>query len=145
MGNLLEEENRGAVRRVALGSLGVFTGDCTVGLGSEKGRKSGESASSSSASDRGPRGALGLECRGRRMYARLRDKVGAASDSDSEELELSALLDGLFGDSLKNGLSFCVRSESLRDASRALEDWMAGKRASDDGRWARVGEAFCIW
>ena len=22
---------------------------------------------------------------------------------------------------------------------------MAGDRASDDGRWARVGEAFCTW
>lgn len=145
VGNLLEAGDSGAIRRVALGSLAVFTGDCKVGLGSEKGRKGGESASSSSASESGPRGALELECRGRRMYARLRDNGGAASDSDPEELELSALLDGLLGDSLKNGLSFCVRSESLRDASRALEECMAGARASEDVLWARVGEAFCTW
>ena len=146
VGIFLDEGRCGAVRRVALGSLFILAGACSAGLGLEKGKKGGESASSSSASESGPRGAFELECRGRRMYARLRDKGGAASDSEDEELELSALLDGLVGVSVRiAGLSFCVRSESLRDASRALEAWMAGERASEDGRWPRVGEAFCIW
>ena len=77
------------MRSVVLGSA---DGDCFVALGSEKGRKGGESGSSSSASESGPRGALEAECRGRRWYARLRDKGRAASDSDDDELESSALL-----------------------------------------------------
>ncbi len=102
--NLLGDEKCGAVRRVALGSLGW---GCTTALESTNGKKGGESVSSSSASESGPRGALELEWRGRRMYARLRDNWGAAADSeDEEELESSALLDGLAAVSFNDGLSF---------------------------------------
>ena len=131
------------LRRVALGSTGV--GSFLTAVGSEKGRKGAESSSSSSASESDPRGFLELEYRGRRMYARLRDSGGAASDSDDEELEKSILLDELAFLSTEDILSLAVASDDFRDSSRALPDCPANNGDSGSYRWLIVGEPFDTW
>ena len=100
-----------AMRSVALGSI-LGSDGLTAAFASEKGRKGGESASScSSSSESGPKGGLGFEGRGRRMYARLLDRGAAVSDSeDEEEVESSALLEELAVIWLATDLCSCAAS-----------------------------------
>ena len=72
-------------RRVAVGSMALLC------IGSEKGRKAGESSESSSVEESGPRDGLAEEKRGRRVKARLLVTGTGSSDEleDDEELGLS--------------------------------------------------------
>jgi len=102
---------------VALGSVG---GGGVTALVFEKGRKGGESSSSSSASERGLSGALD-DCRGRRANMRLRFIGCGASDSNDEEVEESlAIAEGL-------AVRWRERCSCLGDASTDLlwakDDW----------------------
>jgi len=91
-----------------------------VVLAVEKGRKGGESSSSSSASDRGFIGPLVDEHRGlREAKARLRDMGCGTSDSDEDELEEElAIADGLASLSRERRLSCCNTSVDRREALR---------------------------
>lgn len=133
-----------AMRTVALGSVDGGDEDdwAFAALGSEKGRKGGESASSSSwssLSESGPRAVLAVECRGRRMYARLRDMGGAVSESEEEEVESSALLEAL-----PTSFSFDAVSVLLRGPSRAFAGWKATPVDSNPDCCMIVGEGFWI-
>lgn len=106
----------GDILTVELGS--VEAGGVT-GRRPEKGRKGGDSSSSSSASDRGLRGALEEEYRGRRAYARLRDiGCGASSDEEEDEDESLATADGLASLRTERCCCFGDASTDLPEASR---------------------------
>ena len=126
-----------AIRRVALESVG---GRGSAAIGSENGRNGGES-SSSSASESGPRGALAVEKRGRRVKARLRDSVAGVSESDDEELEDDSALAEREVDCC---LCFGGGSIDLRVVSRLLAVWITVDGLSVGTCWAVDGEGFCV-
>lgn len=67
------------------------------------------------------------------------------SGSEEEELESSALLEGLGALSFDGGLSLGVISDSLRVASRAFANCVWVGDDSEAGIWFNFGEAFCTW
>ena len=95
-------------------------------MGSENGRKAGESSESSSAEERGPRVAFWEEKRGRRVNARLLVRRGAASEADDDE-ELGLSL-GMAGGEVGGEGGFCL---GFTEVCVALRD-AGGGRGWDD-------------
>ena len=110
----------GDILRVELGSVG---NGGVMGRASEKGRKGGESSSSSSATDRGLRGALEEEYRGRRAKARLRDNEWGASSDEEEEDESLAMAEGLASLPIGRCCCFGDASIDLPEFSRLRARW----------------------
>ena len=131
----------GDILRVELGSVGA--GGVT-GRAFEKGRKGGECSSSSSASDRGFRGALEEEYQGRRAKVRLRDIGWGASSDEEEEDESLAMAGGLA--SLPNGRCCCFgdASTDLPEASRLRARW-AKEECLSVGVRGDAGICVTVW
>ena len=94
-----------------------------MALLSENGRNGGESSRSSSASERACNVALDDLNRGRRAYARLRDRGASASDEDPDddkESESGTFAGGVLGRSKVACFCFGEASKDFRWASLLL-------------------------
>ena len=115
-------------------------------LASEKGRKGCESSSSSSASERGLRGAFDVEYRGRRAKTRLRFIGCGASESEDEEAEESlATADGLAMRSRERWVCLGDGSTGRCGGSRLRFRWAKTECLSTGDRGEPDREAFCAW
>ena len=124
-----------------LGSVGAGG---VIGRALEKGRKGGEPSSSSSASDRGLRGALEEGYRGRRAKARLRDIGWGASSDEEVEDESLAIPEGLASLPDERCCCFGDASTDLPEASRLRARWAKEKRLSVGVR-GDAGICVTVW